>query len=130
MLLGQIVHVATGAVEHLLSMTRYEQVQKQVAVSLLVVGLVVLPVRIWTLGAFGFAAGCRRRPSLRASRCGHGTVQRNPGGDVRALPAHLSFGQCHPECANAPVDVTGDARSGLLLPCQSFQQIQPEECCQ
>ena len=38
MLLGQIVHVATGAVEHLLTMTRYEQVQKRVAVSLLVVG--------------------------------------------------------------------------------------------
>ena len=38
-------------------MTRYEQVQKRVAVSLLVVGLVALPVLIWTLGAFGFAAG-------------------------------------------------------------------------
>ena len=57
MLLGQIVNVATGAVEHLLTMTRYEQVQKRVALSLLALGLVALPVLIRTLGAFGFAAG-------------------------------------------------------------------------
>ena len=55
MLIGHVVRIVSGPIDHMLAMTQYEQSMKNLLVTLFVVGLVAYPALIWVLGPTGFA---------------------------------------------------------------------------
>lgn len=55
MLIGHIVNVAFGPVAHVLTMTRHEQVMKNLTGAVFVASLVAYPALMWSCGPVGFA---------------------------------------------------------------------------